>query len=395
MLLLNDQLAALSESFSIALADKVRQMKANGTAVIGLQTGDPDFDTPQPIIDAAQKALRDGQTHYTDSRGLPGLRQAIARKIAEQQGVDYDPQSEILVTHGAIHAYYTGLQAIIKPGDTVLVPDPSWQTHANMVRVLRGQAVRVPSLPENNFFPTFEAWEESLTPQTVALVINTPNNPTGCMASQAYLQMLVEFAERHNLYIISDEVYERLVYDDNRHISVASIPGAQERTLLVNSLSKTYAMTGWRVGYLAAPKQVIDQALKASQHSITNLAPFIQVGAMTALSSAEVETQVQTMVAAYARRRQQVLDIYADYPEAPVGVVAPQGAFYFFMDVRRLNQPSAVLANRLLDEARVALVPGAAYGQAGEGFLRMTIAASDDEVEQGFLTFLQWVGQLR
>jgi aspartate/methionine/tyrosine aminotransferase len=391
---LNQQIVAMRESATIALADRVRRLLAAGQRVIALQTGDPDFATPAPIIAAALDAMNKGLTHYANSRGLPSLRKGIAARLKQDDGIDLDPESEILVTSGGIHAYYCALQSILNAGDQVLVPDPVWMTHANMPLVMRGQAVRVPSTPENDFWPTFEAWERALTPRTVALAINTPNNPTGMVAPRAYLERLVQFAAAHGLYIISDEVYERLVFDGAQHTRLMSLPGARERTLLVNSFSKTFAMTGWRVGYLAAPAPIISEALKASQFSITNLAPFVQEAAAFALSSVYVSSLVDQMVAAYARRRGRVLDLYRAYGPTPIRLTAPQGAFYYFLDARALGMPSVTMAERLLEEASVAVVPGAVYGDCGEGFLRMTIAASDAEVEAGISAILAWAARV-
>ncbi|MEL6524560.1 MAG: aminotransferase class I/II-fold pyridoxal phosphate-dependent enzyme, partial [Chloroflexota bacterium] len=328
--------------------------------------------------------------YYSNSRGLPALRSAISAKTASHSGVEYDPESEILVTHGAIHAYYTGLQAIMNPGDSVLVPDPSWQTHANMVKVLRGTSIRVAGTPENDFFPTIEAWRDAITENTVAIIINTPCNPTGTVAERDYLQALVNLATAHDLYIISDEVYDHLLYG-REHVSVASLDGAKERTLLLNSFSKTYAMTGWRIGYLCAPEAIITSALKAGQHSVTNIAEFTQRAAIVALTDPAVQVQITSMVEAYAARRELVKAVYADFGDTPIKLNDPQGAFYFFIDVRELEMPSTMIAERLLQEAHVALVPGSVYGDAGEGFLRMTTAASDDEVKAGITGLLQWV----
>lgn len=386
---MNNQLELLTESFTIALADRVRRMKAGGIPVIGLQTGDPDFNTPQPIMDAAYEAMQAGATHYSNSRGLPALREAIAERMQNENGVAYNPVSEILVTHGAIHAYHVALQAILNVGDAVLVPDPSWQTHANMVKVLRGEAIRVAGTPENNFFPTIEAWREALTENTKALVINTPCNPTGMVASRDYLQQVVDFAVENDLYILSDEVYDKLLYG-TEHVSVASFEAARERTLLINSFSKSYAMTGWRIGYLCAPEAIIDNALKASQHTITNVAEFSQRAAIVAMRDEQVAATVDMMIAAYTRRRQLVLDIAAQYLDNPIKVTEPQGAFYFFLDVRELGMSSTAIAEAILNDVQVAVVPGVAYGAQGEGFLRLTTAAADSDIEIGFTKILAW-----
>lgn len=388
---LNDTLSGVTESFTINLADRVRQLLAQGVPIIGLQTGDPDFKTPQPIMDAAYQAMLAGKTHYANSRGIPELRTALADYNATRTGRRYDPDTEMIVSNGGTHAYHCGLSAILNPGDAVLIPAASWQTHANMVRVLRGTPILVPALPENGFFPTFDAWEQALTPRTVAVVINTPNNPTGAVAPREYLQALLDFARKHALYVISDEVYDHLLYENTAFTSCASLEGAEERVIIINSFSKTYAMTGWRIGYLCAPKKVISNALKESQHTITNVAEFIQIGAYTGVTSAAVHETVRGMIAAYTQRRQLVLDHYAQLAPKKLRILPPMGAFYFFLDVRALNMPSMQIAERLLNEAHVACVPGLAYGASGEGFLRITIAADVEQVVEGFRAIVDWV----
>jgi aspartate/methionine/tyrosine aminotransferase len=388
---LNDNLSQVTESFTINLADRVRQMQAQGVNVIGLQTGDPDFITPKPIMDASYQAMLEGKTHYANSRGIPALREALCAYLHTRYGVEYDPASEMIITHGGTHAYHCAIAAIMNVGEEILIPAASWQTHANMVRVLRGKPVLVPAEPENGFFPTLEEWEAHITPQTVALVINTPNNPTGCIASREYLQALLNLAEKHNLYLISDEVYDHLIYDNAVFTSSTTLDGAKERVILVNSFSKTYAMTGWRIGYLVAPKSVISNALKESQHTITNVAEFVQVGALVGVTSPEVAQTVQMMVQAYAQRRQLVLDAYDQLKPEKLRILKPMGAFYFFLDVRGANIPSREMAERILNEVRVACVPGLAYGASGEGFLRMTIAADVEQVVEGFRAITQWV----
>ncbi len=260
---LNQQFEDIRQSSTVAMADRVLALKASGRNIIPLQVGDPDFATPPAVLDVAFKAMQDGLTHYGPSRGYPDLRAAAASKLSRDNGLEYDPETEILVTHGGIHAYYLAMQSILNPGDEVLIPDPTWATHANMVTMLRGRVIHVPAPPENGFIPPIEAWEQALTPQTRAIVLNYPSNPTGAYPTREYLSQLQDFAAEHNLWVVSDEVYENLYYGE-KPTSAGAIPGAKERTLLVNSLSKTYAMTGWRVGYLAAPEQVIENAFKAS-----------------------------------------------------------------------------------------------------------------------------------
>ncbi len=386
---LNRQFDLIRQSPTVAMNDRIVAFKAAGNRVIPLQVGDPDFATPQPILDVAFTAMRAGLTHYGPSKGLPELLRAAALKLGRDNELDYDSETELLVTHGGIHAYYLAMQSILNPGDDVLIPDPTWATHANMAIMLRGNVMRVPAPVENGFLPSFADWERALTPRSRAIVINYPSNPTGAYPTRAYLQKLQDFASAHHLWIVSDEVYENLYYGE-KPTSAAAFPGAKERTLLVHSLSKTYAMTGWRVGYLAAPPRVIENALKAGQNSITCVAPFVQKAAAFALSDPGVQQSAAEMRAAYTRRRQLVLEIAKEAGESPVRVTPPMGAFYFFLDFRALNMPSLQICERILIEAGVGLVPGAAFGEYGEGFVRMTIAASDAEVEAGMRAILGW-----
>jgi aspartate/methionine/tyrosine aminotransferase len=386
---LNRQFEDIRQSATVAMNDRILAYKAAGNRVIQLQVGDPDFATPQAVLDVAFDALQSGLTHYGPSRGYPDLRAAAASRLHLDNGLDYDPKTEILVTHGGIHAYYLAMQSILNPGDEVLIPDPTWATHANMATMLRGRVVRVPAPPENGFIPPIGAWEQALTPKTRVIVLNYPSNPTGAYPSREYLQQLQGLAAEHNLWVVNDAVYENLYYGE-KPTSAGAFPGAKERTLLVNSLSKTYAMTGWRVGYLAAPKQVIDNAIKAGQNSITCVAPFVQKAATFALTDSGVQTAADDMRAAYARRRELVLRISAEYESEKVLVTPPMGAFYFFLDFRPLKMSSLEICERILEEAGVGLVPGSAFGAEGEGFVRMTVAASDEAVEAGFRAILEW-----
>ena len=387
---LNQQLNQIRQSSTVAMADRVLKLKASGRKIIPLHVGDPDFKTPSAVLDVATKAMQDGLTHYASSRGDREFRLAAASKLMRSNKLSYDPQSEIIATHGGIHAYYLAIQSILSPGDEVLIPDPSWATHSNMVTLLRGVVIRVPAPAESGFVPQIEAWEAARTPKTRALVINYPSNPTGVYPSREYLQKLQDFASKYDLWVISDEVYENLYYGE-KPISAGAFDGAKERTILVNSLSKSYAMTGWRVGFLAAPARVIENALKAGQNSITCVAHFIQKAAAFALSDEGVETAAAEMRAAYARRRALVLRVADEYPESPLVITPPQGAFYFFLDFRFLKQSSLEICEQILEKTGAALVPGSAFGKEGEGFVRMTVAASDADVEAGIRAIFDWV----
>ncbi len=388
---LNQQFDLIRQSATVAMADRILALKASGRDIVGLQVGDPDFGTHPAIAEAAFKAMQNGDTHYGPSIGTMELRKAIAAKLLRDEGVTYDPASEILVTHGGIHAYYTAMQSILNPGDDVLVPDPSWATHSNMPIMLRGNVIRVSAPAEDGFVPQFDSWLKALTAsaKTRVIVLNYPSNPTGAYPTREYLQKLQDFAKEHDLWIVSDEVYGSLFYE-GRPTCAAAFDGAKERTLLVNSLSKSYAMTGWRVGFLAAPARVIQNALKAGQNSITCVAPFIQKAAAFALTDPAMQEVTANMRAGYARRRELVLRLSHQLESDKVKVIPPQGAFYFFLDLRALNMSSVEMCERILEEVGVGLVPGSAFGEQGEGFLRMTIAASDEDVEAGFRKIVEW-----
>ncbi|MCB0102247.1 MAG: pyridoxal phosphate-dependent aminotransferase [Anaerolineales bacterium] len=386
---LNQQFELIRQSATVSLTDRIMALKAAGKPIISLQVGDPDFGTHPAIAQAALNAMQAGQTHYGPSNGTVELRNAIAQKLKRDEGVDYDPNTEILVTNGGIHAYYTAMQSILNPGDEVLIPDPSWATHSNMATMLRGDVKRIPAPAENGFIPHFDSWLKALTTKTKIIVLNYPSNPTGTYPTREYLQRLQDFAAQNNLWIVADEVYGSLYYGE-KPTSAAAIEGAKERTLIVHSLSKSYAMTGWRVGFLAAPAKVIGNALKASQNSITCVAPFIQKAAAFALTDPAMQEVTLSMRAAYAKRRDLVLRLARELESDKVIVTPSQGAFYFFLDMRPLKMSSVEICERLLDDVGVALVPGSAFGEQGEGFARLCIAASDEDVEAGFRKIIEW-----
>jgi aspartate/methionine/tyrosine aminotransferase len=386
---LNAQFEQFRQSPTVAMGDRIQALQASGRKIIGLQQGDPDFSTPQAVIDVACKALQEGLTHYGPSRGRADLLAAIAKKLARDEGVSYDPASEIIVTHGGIHAYFSGMQSILNPGDEVLMPDPTWATHVNLAMMLRAEVIRVPAPVEAGFIPSFDAWERAVTPKTRALVLNYPSNPTGIVPSPEYLRKLQEFAKAHDLWVVTDEVYGSLYFEE-KPLSLAAIEGAKERTLIVQSLSKTYAMTGWRVGFLAAPARVIENAVKAGQNSITCVAPFIQKAAAFALTDPGIQQETAKMRDAYARRRARVMRLSAELESEKVVVTPPQGAFYCFLDLRALNMNDVEMCERILEEKSVGLVPGSAFGEQGAGFIRMSFAASDEDVEVGFRKIVEW-----
>jgi aspartate/methionine/tyrosine aminotransferase len=390
---MNNILQLLNESATVKLADEVRRRKGLGVNVIELQTGDPDFNTPQAVSAACLEAINQGKTHYTFSKGDPLLRLAVANKLASYNGIKVNPDTEVVITHGGVHAYHCAMSAILNAGDEVLIPDPSWMSHYNVVRYNLGVPVAVPAYPEDGFVPAIAEFEKLVTPKTKAIVINFPSNPTGAVATSEYLKELYALAVKYNLYIISDEVYEYILFNDNRHFSIGSLEDKPERVITINSLSKTYAMTGWRVGYLSAAATIIKEVTKILQCTITNIAPFIQAGAIEALTSENVKNEVSQMVKTYQDRYNYVVSQAATMP-SEIKFKAPSGAFYFFIDVRPLGIKSEEIAMQLLEKKNMAIVPGNVFGSNGEGFLRMTIAASDTTIQRGMAAIKEWLIEL-
>jgi aspartate/methionine/tyrosine aminotransferase len=360
---------------------EVRQLQAEGRDLISLMRGEPAFTTPAHIVDAANKALRDGLTRYPDNRGELILRKAVAEKLCREQGLEYDPDGEILVTDGATSGLFASLGALVNPGDEVLLPDPIYDAYQSPIAMWGAMPAPVRSQIHNGRF-SFDraALEAARTPRSRVLLLNTPWNPTGTVLTQAELQEYMDFAAKANLHVISDEIYENLVYDGRRHVSPASISqDAKRRTIIVNSFSKTYAMTGWRVGYCAGPAQIIQAMLLVLQQYSRGPAMFVQHGAAAALSGDQSCARV--MAADYHARRDGVLALLSGLPAVPS--LVPQGGFFVMLDVRALRMPSDEVRRHLLREAGVVVIHGAAYGEGGEGTLRVSFAAGGADLDEG------------
>jgi aspartate aminotransferase len=362
----------VTESATVAVSDKVRQLKGQGIDVVDLGGGDPDFPTPAHIVEAAARAMREGRTHYVSSRGIPALVTAIAEKVRADQGASYDPAREIIVTPSGKHAIFSALIALLDPGDQVLIPQPSWVSYEACVRIADGIPVPVPLSAAERFRLGGEALKSLVTARTKAILINTPGNPTGHVMDEGELAAIAEVASAHDLYVITDEIYQKILFDGHRHRSVASLPGMRERTIIVDGFSKTYAMTGWRLGYVAAPARVTAEILKIQQQSVTCAASFVQEGGVAALTGAQ--ECVHEMVGEYATRRELIVKGLNELPG--VRCDAPDGAFYAFPDVSGTGMDSVTFATFALEEARVGVTPGAAFGAGGERHVRLSFANS-------------------
>lgn len=365
---------------NVILAE-MRALQALGRDVVSLMRGEPDFSTPPHIVDRAARALRDGRTRYPDNRGETYLREAVAAKLARDNGLTYDPGSEILISTGATLGIYAALMALIDEGDEVLLPDPVYDAYTSPILLAGGRVGRVPTTVRNGrFVLTAGAIESVLGPSTRAMLLNTPWNPVGTVFSASELQAIVDVAVRRNLVLISDEIYEAITYDGTRHVSPAALsPEARERTILINSLSKTYAMTGWRVGYCAAPKAVIDAMFLVLQQSSRGPATFVQDAAAMALAGSQ--DCVEAMRLEYARRRDLVLRTLDNVPRARA--MAPEGGFFAMVDVSNTGVSSDDVRRLLLRDHGVAVVHGAAYGPGGEGTLRLSFGAGGDALVGG------------
>ncbi len=360
---------------------EVRQVRAEGASVVSLMRGEPDLPTPAHIGDAAVRALEAGRTAYPDNRGEPALRDATALKLARDNALSYDPETEILVTTGATLGIHTALMALVTEGDGVLLPDPVYDAYQSPIRLAGGviQPVRA-SLAHDRFLLTAEALETAATPSSRVLILNSPWNPVGTVLTETELRAIAEVVIRRDLLLISDEIYETIVYDGHRHISPAALsPELRARTVLVNSLSKTYAMTGWRVGYCAAPATLISAMFLVLQQASRGPATFVQDAAAVALTAAQ--DCVQEMRRQYATRRSQVLAALDNLPRARA--LAPEGGFFVMVDVRDAGIPSNEIRRRLLRDHGVAVVHGSAYGPGGEGTLRVSFASGGDPLAEG------------
>ncbi len=344
--------------------------------VISLGIGEPDFDTPEPIIQAGIAALKRGETHYSSNSGLMELRRAIAEHLDKMYGQTYDPAGEILVTVGVSEALYLALTATLDPGDEVIVPEPCFVSYAPEVVFAGGTPVIVPTTVEHNFQITAESIAAAVTPRTRALLIGYPNNPTGAVMSRERLNEIAAVVKQHDLLVISDEIYDRLVYD-GEHVCFPSLPGMYHRTVLLQGFSKAYAMTGWRIGYIAAPAEILDLMRRVHQYTIMCAPTVSQYAALTALR--EGEPYVQEMVAEYDRRRRLIVD---GLNQIGLRCFEPQGAFYAFPNVEITAMDENEFAETLLHEERVAVVPGSAFGEAGRGHVRCSYATAYEKIEE-------------
>lgn len=358
--------------------------------VISLSIGEPDFKTPWTIRKEAIRTLEKGKTAYTANSGLIQLRKAISEYIERKHGLHYEPDSEIIVTVGGSEAIDCAFRAICNPGDEVLIPEPSFVCYAPLVKMAGGVPVTVETTIENNFKLTPEDFKDKITPKTKALVLPFPNNPTGAVMRRNDLEKIAEVLRETNVFVISDEIYGELTYGEERHISIAEIDGMQERTILIDGFSKAFAMTGWRMGYFAAPKPVTTQMLKIHQYAIMCSPTVSQYAAVVAMN--ECDEEVSRMREEYDARRRLVVKGFND-----MGLTCfePEGAFYAFPCIKSTGLSSQEFCTKLLKSKKVAIVPGDAFGESGEGFVRVSYAYSLSHLNTALERIKEFLDELK
>ncbi|HEX9013290.1 MAG TPA: aminotransferase class I/II-fold pyridoxal phosphate-dependent enzyme, partial [Anaerolineaceae bacterium] len=344
--------------------------------VISLGIGEPDFTTPDPILEAGVRSLQKGETHYTSNAGLIELRRALSENTERLYGVHYDPDSEFVITVGGSEAMYLACCAILDPGDEVIIPTPCFVSYQAEVYMAGGVPVELPSRIENNFEVVPEEVEAAITPRTKAILIGYPNNPTGAVASRETLLKIAQIAEKHDLIVLSDEIYDRLVYGV-KHVCFSALPNMRERTILLGGFSKDYAMTGWRIGFAAGPASLIKGLIRLHQYTIMCAPTTAQAAAIAAIR--ECEPDVSRMVTEYDRRRKLMVK---GFNELGLRTFEPKGAFYCFPNISVTGMDDETFAQKLLEEERVAMVPGSAFGKGGEGFVRCSYATSYQKLEE-------------
>ena len=374
---LASRIRQVTPSMTLVIAAKAKAMKKDGLDVCSFSAGEPDFDTPRHICEAAKTAIDQGKTRYGPAAGEPALRDAIAQKLQADNQLSYS-RDNILVTNGGKHALYNLMMAFIEPGDEVIIPSPYWVSYPEMVKLAGGTPVIVPTTVENNYKITAEQLRAAITPNTRLFVLNSPSNPTGMVYTPAEIRALAAVVVEADIWVVSDEIYEKILYNGAEHLSIGAVgPEIFKRTITCNGFAKAYAMTGWRLGYLAAPEEIIQGATTLQSHMTSNVCTFAQYGAIAALTGPT--DSIGTMLSAFTKRRLVIIDRVRNIDGLSCG--EPDGAFYLLVDISQLGMASEQFCQALLDEKYVATIPGVAFG--AEGTIRISYATDLDTIERG------------
>ena len=385
---INKRISAIAPSMTLGITARAKAMSAKGIKVFGFGAGEPDFDTPAHIKAAAAAALERGETKYSPAAGVAALCTAISEKLERENNLKYKP-NQIVVSCGAKHSLFNVIMAICDEGDEVILPGPYWLSYPEMIRVSGARTVVLPTTEETGFKVTARQVEKAITPASKAIIINSPCNPTGVAYTGDELREIAEVAVRHGIFIISDEIYEKLIYDGIRHVSVGSVSGAVfKKTVTVNGFSKAYAMTGWRLGYCAGPAEVMKAVDAFQSHSTSAPCTFAQFGAVEALRGSQA--CVAEMVSAFSRRRDRLYQRMSAVPG--VKCVKPTGAFYVLPNISSFGLDSVKLSERLLEEQGVAVIPGVSFGS--DAHVRLSYACSMENIEGGMDRFEEFAAGL-
>lgn len=375
--MLSNRIQKLRPSATLAINAKAIELQKQGVDILKFGTGEPDFDTPDHIKQAAKLALDEGFTKYTSATGITELKTAVADKFKRDNNILCDPK-DVIISVGGKHALYNIFMTLLNPGDEVLLPSPYWVSYADMVLVCEGMVKRIDTRP-NHFKLTAQMVEQAITPKTKALVLNSPSNPTGMVIEKEEILKIAELAQKHKFYVISDEVYEYFLYDNKKHFSIASLPEMKDWVFTVNAVSKTYSMTGWRIGYLTGPSEFIKPMASLQSHSTSNPCSIAQKAALAAISGPQ--DSVKTMVDEFEKRRNFVHEAFSKIPGFKLE--KPEGAFYAFPDISGTGMDSFALTDLLMEKARVAVVPGGAFGEEGNDYIRFSFASSMSDIQEG------------
>jgi aspartate aminotransferase len=382
------RLKNIHPSSTLTITTKAKKLKSEGKDIINLAAGEPDFDTPDFIKDAAILAIKAGFTKYTPTTGIAELKTLISEKFKKDNSLDYEP-SQIVVSCGAKHSIFNALLALINKGDRVLIPSPYWVSYPEMVNLCEGEPCFIKTSPENNFKITIGDLEKHVNAKTRLLILNSPSNPTGCVYTQDELKNIAQICIAKNIFVLSDEIYEKIIYDNLRHVSIASFnKDIYNLTITVNGLSKSHAMTGWRIGYLAGPVYIVSAISKIQDHSTSNPTSIAQKAAVAALSAGD--GFIKFMCQEFQKRRDYLTERLKRIGK--VNFCLPQGAFYVFCGISKTRLDSITLANRLLEEASVAIIPGEGFGR--DDYVRISFATGIEQLEKGMDRLEVWLNKI-
>ncbi len=373
-------------STTLAITARAKELKAQGHDVVSFAAGEPDFDTPSFIKKAAIEAIEKGFTKYTPSIGTIQLRETISKKFQRDNNIIYDSKTQIVVSCGAKHSLYNLMQAIVDPGDEVLIPSPYWVSYPEMVKLAGATPKILETSATNDFKITASQFEEKISPNTKVLILNSPSNPTGTVYSRSELESIAEVCVKRNIFVISDEIYEKLCYVDEPYTSIASLnKNIYDLTITVNGVSKSYSMTGWRIGYFGASKEIAGNVKKIQDHSTSNPTSISQAAAVTALSAPDED--LIKMKNEFKKRREFIVKCLDKIPE--ISYIYPKGAFYIFCNISKLGLSSVDFAKKILDDINVACIPGGGFG--ADDYVRLSFATSVERIEEGLTRIASWI----